>query len=42
MARDYVQVREEEREGHTLWTFATVSHERLKSAPAKVMRLGSR
>ena len=42
MARDYVQVREEEREGQTLWTFATVSHERLKSAPAKVTRLGSR
>ena len=42
MARDYVQVREEERDGQTLWTFATVSHERLKSAPAKVIRLGSR
>ncbi len=42
MARDYVQVREEEREGQTLWTFATVSHELLKSAPAKVIRRGSR
>ena len=42
MARDYVQVREEERDGQTLWTFATVSHDRLKSAPAKVTRLGSR
>ena len=41
MARDYVQVREEQRNGQTLWTFATVSHERLKSAPAKVTRLGS-
>jgi DMSO/TMAO reductase YedYZ molybdopterin-dependent catalytic subunit len=42
MAREYVQVREEERGGQTVWTFATVSHERLKSAPAKVTRLGSR
>ena len=42
MARDYVQVREEERDSQTLWTFATVSHARLKSAPAKVIRLGSR
>jgi DMSO/TMAO reductase YedYZ molybdopterin-dependent catalytic subunit len=42
MARDYVQIREEQREGQTLWTFATVSHERIKSAPAKVTRLGSR
>ena len=42
MARDYVNVREEQRDGQTLWTFATVSHERLKSAPAKVTRLGSR
>ena len=42
MARDYVQVREEERGHQTLWTFATVSHNRLKSAPAKVTRLGNR
>ena len=42
MARDYVNIREEQRDGQTLWTFATVSHERLKSAPAKVTRLGSR
>jgi DMSO/TMAO reductase YedYZ molybdopterin-dependent catalytic subunit len=42
MAREYVQVREEERDGQTVWTFATVSRERLKSAPAKVTRLGSR
>ncbi len=41
MARDYVQVREEQRDGQTLWTFATVSYDRLKSAPAKVTRLGS-
>ena len=42
MARDYVNVREEQRDGQTLWTFATVSLERLKSAPAKVTRRGSR
>jgi DMSO/TMAO reductase YedYZ molybdopterin-dependent catalytic subunit len=42
MARDYVQVREEQRDGQALWTFATVSHERIKSAPAKVTRLRNR
>jgi DMSO/TMAO reductase YedYZ molybdopterin-dependent catalytic subunit len=42
MARDYVSIREEQRNGQTLWTFATVSHTRLKSAPAKVTRRGSR
>src|SRR5207249_2608918 len=42
MARDYVSIREEQREGETLWTFATVRHERLKSAPAKVARRGNR
>jgi hypothetical protein len=40
MARDYVNVREERRDGQTLGTFATVSREGLKSAPAKVTRLG--
>ena len=40
MARDYVTIREEERDGETVWTFATVSHDRLKSAPAKVTRRG--
>ena len=38
MARDYVTIREETRDGHTVWTFATVRHDRLKSAPAKVTR----
>jgi DMSO/TMAO reductase YedYZ molybdopterin-dependent catalytic subunit len=38
MARDYVSIREEQRGSQTLWTFATVSHDRLKSAPAKVTR----
>ena len=42
MARDYVSIREEQRNGQTLWTFATVSHTRLKSAPARVTRRGSR
>ena len=40
MARDYVTIREEQREGETVWTFATVGHDRLKSAPAKVTRRG--
>ena len=26
MARDYVSVREEQRDSQTVWTFATVSH----------------
>lgn len=42
MARDYVTIREEERDGETVWTFATVGPGRLKSAPAKVTRQGDR
>lgn len=42
MARDYVTIREEMRDGKTVWTFSTVSHDRLKSAPAKVTRRGDR
>jgi DMSO/TMAO reductase YedYZ molybdopterin-dependent catalytic subunit len=38
MSRDYVTIREEERAGETVWTFATVGQGRLKSAPAKVTR----
>jgi len=38
MARDYVSVREQEHKGQTVWTFTTVGHDRLKSAPAKVTR----
>jgi DMSO/TMAO reductase YedYZ molybdopterin-dependent catalytic subunit len=38
MARDYVTIREQLRDGMTVWTFNTVSHDRLKSAPAKVTR----
>ncbi len=40
MARDYVTIREEQRGGQTVWTFATVAHDRLKSAPARVTRQG--
>lgn len=39
MARDYVTIREEEQEGETVWTFTSVSRDRLKSAPAKVTKL---
>jgi DMSO/TMAO reductase YedYZ molybdopterin-dependent catalytic subunit len=42
MARDYVTIREEVRGGKTVWTFANVRHDRLKSAPAKVTRRGDR
>jgi len=38
MARDYVTIREQVRDGQTVWTFKTVKHARLKSAPAKVTR----
>lgn len=38
MARDYVTIREEERDGETVWTFTSVSRDRLKSAPAKVTK----
>jgi len=36
MARDYVTIREEERGDETVWTFTSVTHDRLKSAPARV------
>jgi DMSO/TMAO reductase YedYZ molybdopterin-dependent catalytic subunit len=42
MARDYVTIREEERDGRTVWTFTGVRHDRLKSAPARVTRKGDR
>ncbi len=38
MARDYVSIREEVVAGKTVWTFTTVGHVRLKSAPARVVR----
>jgi len=40
MARDYVTIREEARDGETVWTFTSVTHNRLKSAPAKVTMKG--
>ena len=40
MARDYVTIREEERDGETVWTFTSVTRDRLKSAPAKVTQAG--
>jgi DMSO/TMAO reductase YedYZ molybdopterin-dependent catalytic subunit len=42
MARDYVSIREQERDGRTLWTFTTVGHIRLKSAPGRVVRRNGR
>jgi DMSO/TMAO reductase YedYZ molybdopterin-dependent catalytic subunit len=42
MARDYVTTREENHDGETVWTFTNVTHDRLKSAPAKVTRRGDR
>src|SRR4051812_38849232 len=42
MARDYVTIREQVRDGQTVWTFNTVKHTRLKSAPAKVTRRRNR
>jgi DMSO/TMAO reductase YedYZ molybdopterin-dependent catalytic subunit len=42
MARDYVSIREQRRGDDTTWTFTSVTHDRLKSAPAKVVRHGSR
>jgi DMSO/TMAO reductase YedYZ molybdopterin-dependent catalytic subunit len=39
MARDYVSIREEVLpNGNIIWTFSTVGPDRLKSAPAKVVR----
>ncbi|TJW39804.1 MAG: sulfite oxidase, partial [Mesorhizobium sp.] len=41
MARDYVTIREEERNGETVWTESSVGPARIKSAPAKVTRKDS-
>jgi DMSO/TMAO reductase YedYZ molybdopterin-dependent catalytic subunit len=40
MARDYVTIREQVRDGEPVWTFTSVGRARLKSAPAKVTRRG--
>ena len=42
MARDYVSIREEVCRWSDHLDFSSVTHERLKSAPAKVTRLGNR
>lgn len=42
MARDYVTIREEKRNGQSAWTETSVGRARLKSAPAKVMRADDR
>jgi DMSO/TMAO reductase YedYZ molybdopterin-dependent catalytic subunit len=41
MARDYVTIREETVNDAAVWTFTTVGHVRLKSAPARVLRRGA-
>lgn len=38
MARDYVTLREEERDGETVWTESSVGRARINSIPAKVVR----
>ena len=38
MARDYVTIREGQRDGQTVWTSTTVGPAQLKSAPARVTR----
>jgi DMSO/TMAO reductase YedYZ molybdopterin-dependent catalytic subunit len=38
MARDYVTIREEQRDGQAVWTETSVGKARLKSAPARVTR----
>jgi DMSO/TMAO reductase YedYZ molybdopterin-dependent catalytic subunit len=38
MARDYVTLREEQRDGETVWTESSVGRARINSTPAKVVR----
>jgi DMSO/TMAO reductase YedYZ molybdopterin-dependent catalytic subunit len=40
MARDYVTIREQQRDGQTVWTETSVGRALLKSMPAKVTRQG--
>jgi DMSO/TMAO reductase YedYZ molybdopterin-dependent catalytic subunit len=42
MGRDYVNIREQQRDGQAVWTFTTVGPILLKSAPAKVTRMNDR
>jgi DMSO/TMAO reductase YedYZ molybdopterin-dependent catalytic subunit len=41
MGRDYVTIREEDHDGETVWAETSVGPTRLKSAPARVTRIGS-
>ena len=41
MARDYVTIREEQRDGQSVWTESLVAKSLLKSAPARVSRVGT-
>jgi DMSO/TMAO reductase YedYZ molybdopterin-dependent catalytic subunit len=41
MGRNYVTIREEDHNGETVWVETTVGRARLKSAPARVTKLGS-
>ncbi|MDB5539226.1 MAG: sulfite oxidase [Devosia sp.] len=41
MGRDYVTLRQEEHNGEPVWVETSVGRARLKSAPARVMQLGS-
>jgi DMSO/TMAO reductase YedYZ molybdopterin-dependent catalytic subunit len=42
MARDYVTIREEQRDGETIWAETSVGRSLLKSAPAKITRKDGR
>ena len=42
MARDYVTIREQQRDGQSLWTETSVGRALLKSAPGRVTRNGGR
>ena len=42
MARDYVTLRQEERDGEPVWVETSVGRTRINSIPAKVTREGSR
>jgi DMSO/TMAO reductase YedYZ molybdopterin-dependent catalytic subunit len=42
MARDYVTIREQQRDGQSVWTETSVGRALLKSAPGRVTRNGSR
>jgi len=41
MGRDYVTLREEDHDGETVWVETSVGRSRLKSAPARVTRVGN-